>query len=53
MSDYVPRPLQVPARVGVLGLSTVMLLGLLKVSIAGPGIGGELVSNHVQKRLVD
>lgn len=41
VSDYVPRALQVPARVGVLGLTGVMFAGLLKVSLTGPGIGGE------------
>ena len=42
MSDYVPRALQVPVRVGVLGLSGVMFLGLMKATLAGPGIGGKL-----------
>lgn len=41
VSDYVPKMLQVPARVGVLGLSSIMCAGLLKASISGPGIGGE------------
>jgi hypothetical protein len=42
VADYVPKMLQVPARIGVLGLSSAMFLGLMKLSIAGPGIGGEL-----------
>jgi len=39
--------MQVPARVGVLGLSSVMFLGLLKASVMGPGIGGELASLYI------
>lgn len=42
VSDYVPRMLRLPARVGVLGLSCVMFAGLMKTSLTGPGIGGEL-----------
>lgn len=41
VADYVPRGLQVPARFGVVGLTGVMGLGLLKLSLMGPGIGGE------------
>jgi hypothetical protein len=41
VSDYVPRALQLPARVAVLGVSGVMFLGLVKLSLSGPGIGGE------------
>ena len=40
VADYVPRALQVPARAGVVGLSTVMLLGLLKLTVKGEGITG-------------
>ncbi len=43
VSDYVPKALQVPTRVGVLATSTVMFLGLLKLTVMGPGIGGERV----------
>ena len=43
VADYVPRALQVPARVGVVGLSGVMFMGLLKLSLMGPGIGGKKV----------
>jgi hypothetical protein len=35
--------MQVPARIGVLGLSTAMFLGLMKLSLGGPGIGGEFI----------
>lgn len=41
VADYVPRGLQVPARFGVVGLTGIMGLGLLKLSLMGPGIGGE------------
>jgi hypothetical protein len=34
--------MQVPARIGLLGLTSTMFLGLTKLSIMGPGIGGEL-----------
>jgi hypothetical protein len=38
VADYVPKMLQVPARVGVLGMSTIMFLGLMKLNIMGPGL---------------
>jgi hypothetical protein len=41
VADYVPKMMQVPARIGVLGLSSGMFLGLLKLSLGGPGIGGK------------
>ncbi|KAL4425151.1 hypothetical protein ABPG77_008256 [Micractinium sp. CCAP 211/92] len=40
ISDYVPRGIQVPVRVGVVGLSALTALGLTKLALAGPGIGG-------------
>ncbi|KDD76803.1 hypothetical protein H632_c99p0 [Helicosporidium sp. ATCC 50920] len=42
VSDYVPKGLQLPARVGVLGLSVVTAAGLMKLALAGPGIGGTI-----------
>ncbi|KAG7667183.1 hypothetical protein Ndes2526B_g04312 [Nannochloris sp. 'desiccata'] len=42
VADYVPKMMQVPARIGVLGLSSAMFLGLMKLSLGGPGIGGAL-----------
>jgi succinate dehydrogenase (ubiquinone) membrane anchor subunit len=42
VADYVPRALQVPARVGVLGLSTITFLGLMKLSLLGPGVSGAI-----------
>jgi hypothetical protein len=36
--------MQVPARIGVLGLTSTMFLGLMKLSLGGPGIGGELIN---------
>jgi succinate dehydrogenase (ubiquinone) membrane anchor subunit len=42
VSDYVPRALQLPVRVGVAGVTGVMVLGLLKLSLAGPGVGGTI-----------
>ena len=35
-----PKAFQVPVRVGVLGLSTITFLGLLKLSLTGPGVSG-------------
>lgn len=40
VSDYVPKALQLPARAGVAGLTLVTFAGLMKLAIAGPGIGG-------------
>ncbi|PRW05913.1 Succinate dehydrogenase [ubiquinone] cytochrome b small mitochondrial [Chlorella sorokiniana] len=40
ISDYVPRALQVPARGGVLALSALTAVGLTKLALSGPGIGG-------------
>ena len=37
ISDYVPRGVQVPVRVGVAGLTGLMFVGLLKMTFAGPG----------------
>ena len=34
--------LQVPARVGVLGMSTIMFLGLMKLNIMGPGLSSSI-----------
>lgn len=42
VADYVPRALQTPARVGVLGLTTVTFLGLLKLSLTGNGVTGTI-----------
>ena len=48
IADYVPKMMQVPARIGLLGVTGTMFLGLMKLSIMGPGIGGELkISNFV------
>lgn len=40
ISDYVPRGIQVPVRAGVVGLSLLTAVGLTKLALAGPGIGG-------------
>ncbi|KAI3427435.1 hypothetical protein D9Q98_010350 [Chlorella vulgaris] len=40
ISDYVPRGIQVPVRAGVLGLSVLTAVGLTKLALGGPGIGG-------------
>jgi succinate dehydrogenase (ubiquinone) membrane anchor subunit len=48
VSDYVPKLLQVPVRVGVLGMSSVMFLGLLKLNMTGPGVIGAV--KHLWKR---
>lgn len=42
VADYVPKMLQVPARVGVLGMSTIMFLGLMKLNIMGPGLSSSI-----------
>lgn len=38
ISDYVPKSYRMLARVGCLGLSSVLLLGLLRLNISGVGI---------------
>ena len=38
ISDYVPKVLQTTARVGLLGVTGVTLLGLLKLNVMGPGL---------------
>lgn len=35
ISDYVPRGIQAPVRVGVVGLSALTALGLAKLALAG------------------
>lgn len=40
VTDYVPKALQLPARAGVIGLSAVTFIGLMKLSLTGDGIGG-------------
>ncbi|EFN51061.1 hypothetical protein CHLNCDRAFT_141411 [Chlorella variabilis] len=40
ISDYIPRGIQVPVRAGVIGLSVITALGLTKLALGGPGIGG-------------
>lgn len=42
VSDYVPKAVQFPARVGVAGMTAVMFLGLLKTATVGSGIGGAI-----------
>lgn len=42
VSDYVPKSIQFPARVGVAGMTAVMFLGLLKTATVGSGIGGSI-----------
>lgn len=42
VSDYVPKTLQLPVRVGILGMSAVAFLGLLKLNTTGAGITGTL-----------
>ncbi len=39
ISDYVPRGIQVPVRVGVVGLSALTALGLTKLALAGVRMG--------------
>lgn len=48
ISDYVPKNLRGLARLGVLGLSTITFLGLAKLTIDGPGVGGTLT--HLWKK---
>ncbi|CAL8466764.1 g6300 [Coccomyxa elongata] len=38
LSDYVPKSVRGVARVGALASSSIMLLGLLKLNLMGPGI---------------
>jgi hypothetical protein len=42
VSDYVPKSVRFPARVGVAGMTAVMFLGLLKTATVGSGIGGSI-----------
>ena len=38
ISDYVPKPLRSATRVAWLSASALMLLGLLRLNVSGPGI---------------
>eukprot|EP00611_Tribonema_gayanum_P019734 TRINITY_DN3476_c0_g1_i1.p2 TRINITY_DN3476_c0_g1~~TRINITY_DN3476_c0_g1_i1.p2 ORF type:complete len:106 (-),score=27.74 TRINITY_DN3476_c0_g1_i1:310-627(-) len=38
ISDYVPRFAQQPARIAMLGVTAVASLGLIKLSLTGPGL---------------
>lgn len=40
VTDYVPKAAQPLARSGVLGVTAVTFLGLMKLSLMGDGIGG-------------
>uniref|UniRef100_A0A1Q2XCW7 Succinate dehydrogenase [ubiquinone] cytochrome b small subunit n=2 Tax=Chlamydomonas reinhardtii TaxID=3055 RepID=A0A1Q2XCW7_CHLRE len=38
VTDYLPKAARGPARVGVLGMSVVTYLGIMKMNLAGPGL---------------
>lgn len=38
ISDYVPKALQTTARLGLLGVTGITLIGLLKLNVMGPGL---------------
>ena len=38
VSDYVPKVLQTSARLGLLGVTGITLVGLLKLNVMGPGL---------------
>lgn len=49
ISDYVPRGIQVPVRAGLLGLSVLTAVGLTKLALGGPGIGGAVKALWTKK----
>ncbi|GFR50863.1 hypothetical protein Agub_g13150 [Astrephomene gubernaculifera] len=38
VTDYLPKAAQGPARFGVLGMSVVTYLGIMKMNLSGPGL---------------